>query len=48
MLAFEQHSDRVEVILDKQDAGKKTVETKSYRWIIGADGGKSNVTRTYG
>ena len=42
LLSFEQHEDHVEVSLKKYDAGTETIEAKSYRWVIGADGGKSD------
>ena len=41
LVSLKQYDDHVEATIMKTEDGKKTVETKSYRWVVGADGGKS-------
>ena len=38
---LQQYDDRVEATIKKTENGAESVETKSYRWVVGADGGKS-------
>ena len=38
---IEQHPDHVVVTTAKTEGGKETIASASYRWVIAADGGKS-------
>ncbi|KZT64850.1 monooxygenase [Daedalea quercina L-15889] len=48
LVSFKQFEDHVEATVKKTTDGKETMETKSYRWLIGADGGKSSVRKQLG
>lgn len=41
LVSFKQFDDHVEATIKKTVNGSETTETKSYSWVIGADGGKS-------
>ena len=41
LVSFEQFDDHVEATIRKSTGGTESVETKSYGWLIGADGGRS-------
>ena len=44
LVSFQQYDDRVEATIKKSSPdGKETTETKSYRWLVGADGGRSKI-----
>ena len=41
LVSLKQYDDRVETTIKVTADGKETIETKSYRWVVGTDGGKS-------
>lgn len=41
IVGLKQFDDHVEATIKKTVDGKETIETNSYRWLVGADGGKS-------
>ncbi|KAI0724725.1 monooxygenase [Fomitopsis betulina] len=48
LVSFKQFDDHVEATIKKTVNGSETTETKSYSWVIGADGGKSVVRKQLG
>ncbi|KAH9912529.1 FAD binding domain-containing protein [Fomitopsis serialis] len=48
LIALERFDDHVEVTVKKTVDGEEVLETKSYRWLIGADGGRSVVRKQSG
>ncbi|EPT00354.1 hypothetical protein FOMPIDRAFT_88313 [Fomitopsis schrenkii] len=48
LVSFTQFDDRVEATIKNSTGGSETIETKSYRWVVGADGGKSVVRKQLG
>ena len=44
LVGLKQFDDHVEATIKKTVDGKEVIETSSYRWLVGADGGKSAVT----
>ncbi|EPT00345.1 hypothetical protein FOMPIDRAFT_1060350 [Fomitopsis schrenkii] len=48
IIGLEQFKDRVEATIKKTVDGKEEIETSSYRWLVGADGGKSVVRKQCG
>ena len=41
IVGLKQFDDHVEATIKKTVDGKEVIETSSYRWLVGADGGKS-------
>ena len=45
---LQQFDDRVEATVKVTTEGGDVTETKSYRWLVGADGGRSTLDRSMG
>ncbi|KZT72290.1 monooxygenase [Daedalea quercina L-15889] len=48
IVGLKQSDDHVEATIKKTVDGKESIETTSYRWLIGADGGRSVVRKQSG
>ncbi|EPT00355.1 hypothetical protein FOMPIDRAFT_1023761 [Fomitopsis schrenkii] len=48
LVGLEQFEDRVEATIKKTVGDKEEIETQSFRWLVGADGGKSVVRKQSG
>ncbi|EPT00353.1 hypothetical protein FOMPIDRAFT_1023758 [Fomitopsis schrenkii] len=48
IIGLKQFDDHVEATIKKTVDGKEAIETSSYRWLVGADGGKSVVRKQCG
>ena len=47
LVSFQQYDDRIETTIEKSSNVKETVQTKSYHWLVGADGGRSRDPYAY-
>ncbi|TFY58486.1 hypothetical protein EVJ58_g6385 [Rhodofomes roseus] len=47
-VGLKQFDDHVEATVKRMEGGEEMIETKSYRWLVGADGGRSVVRKQSG